>query len=101
MQKFIYLLHETAITPNMSPAEIQAMIQRYKNWSTSMAEKGHLLGGHKLEDGTGRVLKGQSVTDGPYAESKDVIGGLFIVEANDYQQAAELARTCPHLDYGT
>jgi hypothetical protein len=41
------------------------------------------------------------VTDGPFAEAKEVMGGVFILEAADYNQAVELAKTCPHMDFGT
>ena len=41
------------------------------------------------------------VTDGPYAEAREVIGGLFIVEAQTYEEVVELSKDCPHLDFGT
>ena len=41
------------------------------------------------------------VTDGPYAEAREVIGGLFIVEANSYEEVVELSKDCPHLDFGS
>ena len=69
-----------------------------------MQEAGVLTRGEKLQDGTGRVLRRSrgsiSITDGPYTESKEVIGGLFAVEAENYQAAVGIARECPHLEYG-
>jgi hypothetical protein len=41
------------------------------------------------------------VTDGPYAEAREVIGGLFIVEAGDYDEVVALSQDCPHLEFGT
>ena len=41
------------------------------------------------------------VTDGPYAEAREVIGGLFIIEANSYDEIVELSKDCPHLDFGS
>jgi hypothetical protein len=41
------------------------------------------------------------ITDGPYAEAREVIGGLFILEAADYEEAVALSRDCPHLDFGS
>ena len=62
-------------------------------------------GCHKLTDGAGRVLRGAvgtpKVTDGPYAEAREVIGGPFIVEAANYEEVVDLSRDCPHLDFGT
>jgi hypothetical protein len=63
------------------------------------------MDGHKLTDGEGRVLRGAvgspKVTDGPYAEAREVIGGLFIVDAASYEEVVELSKDCPHLDFGT
>jgi len=99
------LLHESATwAPNISPDEIQGIIERYTKWSESLAAKGHLRGGNKLQDGTGRTVRagkgGPSVTDGPYTEGKEVIGGYFLLEAASYEEAAELCKDCPHLDFG-
>ncbi len=64
-----------------------------------------MAGGNKLEDTTGRVLRGGSssemrIMDGPFAESKEIIGGYFMVNAESYEDAVELCRDCPHLEYG-
>jgi hypothetical protein len=48
-----------------------------------------------------RGAAGQTrITDGPYAEAREVIGGLFIVEAQSYDEVVELSKDCPHLDFG-
>ena len=107
MSKFILLLHEgpTAFPPDISPDQIQAIIQRYVAWRQKVQQNGRKVEGHKLTDGQGRVMKGSAgsarVTDGPYAEAREVIGGLFIVEAQNYEEVVELSRDCPHLDFGT
>jgi hypothetical protein len=44
--------------------------------------------------------KGASVADGPFAESKEAIGGYFLIEADSYEDAIKLTQTCPTLDYG-
>ena len=55
-------------------------------------------------DGTGRVLRGTggsaTVTDGPYSEAKEVVGGFFMLEAANYEEAVALSRDCPHLRFG-
>jgi hypothetical protein len=69
-----------------------------------MRSKGKLKGGNKLEDGTARHLTGKigqvSILDGPFPETKEVIGGYFLLTADSYEEAVELASTCPHLDFG-
>jgi hypothetical protein len=106
MKKFIMLLHDSGSFPaDISPDQIQAIIQRYVAWRQKVQQNGRKVEGHKLTDGQGRVMRGghgqTKVTDGPYAEAREVIGGLFIVEANTYDEVVELSKDCPHLDFGT
>ena len=106
MPNYLLLLHDTGTFPeNMSPSEIQAVIQRYVSWRQLVQQGGRTIEGHKLVDGTGRVMRGSigatKITDGPYAEAREVIGGLFILEAASYEEAVALCRDCPHLDFGT
>lgn len=106
MPSYILLLHDTGTMPaSMSPEDIQAVIQRYVAWRQRIQQGGRRVDGHKLADGTGRVMRGAvgsaKVTDGPYAEAREVIGGLFIIEANDYDEVVALCQDCPHLEFGT
>lgn len=105
MPNYMLLLHDSGtMPPDMSPADIQAVIQRYVAWRKKIQDGGRKISGHKLVDGEGRVMRGKDtpkITDGPYAEAREVIGGLFIVEAKDYDEAVSLSRDCPHLDFGT
>jgi hypothetical protein len=105
MAKYVLLLredHPGQFTP--SPEEIQAMIVRYRAWSQKVAAAGKLEGGQKLTDEGGRHLRldgGKlAVQDGPYAEAREVLGGFYIVQAADYDEAVALAGSCPHLDFG-
>ena len=104
MSQFLLLLHETpAELPDWSPEEMQKVIEEYQAWGQRLAEAGRFLSSEKLKDGTGRSLrKGDNglVIDGPFSETKEVVGGFYLIEARDYDQAAELCRDCPHLAYG-
>lgn len=100
------LLHESStLNPSISPGEMEAIIKRYKAWSAGLAARGRLRGGNKLQDGTGRVMRGSggrlTVIDGPFAESKELVAGYFQIEAADYAEAVKLASDCPHLDFGS
>jgi hypothetical protein len=102
MSKFLLLLHEhPQDDADMSPAEMQALIARYRAWAQKLAKEGKLAGGEKLVDDAGRhlTLAGDKplLTDGPYAEAKEIVGGFFMIEAADYAEAARLAQDCPHL----
>jgi hypothetical protein len=106
MPEYILLLHaDSDAYSSLSPAEIQGVISRYKNWREALATKGHKAGGQKLQDATGRTMKNGGgkvvITDGPYAETREVVGGFFHFAADSFEQAVELSRDCPHLQYGT
>jgi hypothetical protein len=106
MPKFVLLLRDGArSSPEMSPEQMQAIVQRYVAWRAKVQKDGRSISGHKLRDNEGRVLNGNGgglkVTDGPYAEATEVMGGLFVIEAGNYDEIVELCRDCPHLDFGT
>ena len=101
MAQFVLMLRDNGSFPaDISPEEIQQIIQRYTDWKTKVQGKGQ-----KLFDGEGRVVVrkdgGIAVTDGPYVESKEVLGGYFLLEADDYDAVSKLVEDCPHLDFGS
>lgn len=105
MPKFLLLLRESGTyDPGVGPDEIQKIIQRYQDWSARLQKQGKLVGGEKLSDGEGKILRREGaslgVTDGPFPESKEIIGGIFTIEASSYDEAVALSRDCPHLDFG-
>jgi hypothetical protein len=104
MPKFVVLLHDAGFPADISPDQIQAIIQRYVAWRQRVQANGRFVQGHKLTEGAGRVMRGTAgqtrITDGPYAEAREVIGGLFIIEAKSYDEVVELSKDCPHLDFG-
>lgn len=105
MPKFMLLLHDSMPDlGKLSPAEMQAVIAKYGAWSDKMGKAGKLAGGEKLADEGGKHITAKGgkmvVRDGPYAEAKEVIGGYFLIEARDYDEATKLCGDCPHLDLG-
>ena len=105
MPKFVLFLRDTGKYPNMSPDEMQAVVQRYVAWRGKVQKNGSSIMGHKLHDNQGRVLNSTGgalkITDGPFAEAREVMGGLFVIEAASYDEVAELAKDCPHLEFGS
>ena len=105
MSEFLYLYRNEAPSksqPGPSPEQMQNSMQKWMAWMKELGEKGHLKDiGHPLE-GTGKQVKGKqkAVTDGPYAESKDIIGGYTLVEARDIAHAVELSLGCPIFESG-
>jgi hypothetical protein len=105
MPSFILFLHEhQGQFDQRSEDEMMRIIQEYGAWAAKMREAKRFVGGEKLTDDTGKVLRPKSgrivVTDGPYAESKEIVGGFFTITAKDYDEACEIATDCPHLKYG-
>jgi hypothetical protein len=89
---------------DVSPEDMQRIIEKYVAWGNKLEEAGKKKAGSKLRDGEGKVLRGNSgkltVTDGPFSETKEVVGGYWMIDAADYDEAVELARDCPHIEYG-
>ncbi|MBV8244299.1 MAG: transcription initiation protein [Candidatus Eremiobacteraeota bacterium] len=83
-----------------SPAEGEQQMQAWMTWLKDLAAKGHIKDQGQPLEPEGKVVRAnRSVTDGPYAESKDIIGGYTLVEAKDLAQAADLASGCPIFRY--
>lgn len=102
MPRYLLLARDNTETfERYSPSEMQALVQRYVDWSRRLAEAGHLETSDKLQGDQARVLRGGSVTDGPYAEAKEVVGGFWILNAADLDEAQEMAAGCPHLEFGS
>jgi len=105
MSQFLYLYRMTDASRQAamgSPEQAQQSMQRWMTWMRELDTKGHLKDRGQPLERTGKVVRGQqkSVTDGPYLEAKDLVGGFTLVEARDIDQAVELSRGCPILDGG-
>jgi hypothetical protein len=104
MLKFMYIFRGGGYaTPGLlSPTEIQQHLAKWNAWTSALLAAGRHAGGQPLEHPpTGKTIRGRDrvVTDGPYAESKDLVSGTLIVEAASLQEATELARDCPILEF--
>lgn len=105
MNTYLLLLHETVQESGLgSPEEIQAIIAEYSAWYESLKRADRVVESGKLTDDGGRRIEGSDasfrVLDGPYAEGKEVVGGFFVIRAEDYDDAVAQSRTCPHVKYG-
>ena len=104
MPTYMLLLHSDPTEySNLSPEEAQKTLQKFFSWREKLRAKNVLVGSAKLRDDAGKVVRGGAkprVTDGPYTETKEVLGGYFTIEAPDYDAAVAECRDCPHLEYG-
>jgi hypothetical protein len=105
MSQFLYLyrMADAARSEAMgTPERAQQNMQRWMTWMRELDAKGHLKDRGQPLERTGKVVRGQqrSVTDGPYTEAKDLVGGYTIIEAGDIDEAVTLSRGCPILEGG-
>ena len=105
MPKYMLLLHDDPSSfATLSPADIQKVIEKYIAWGKRLRQAGIITESAKLTEDPGRVMRGRGadmrVTDGPYSESKEVLGGYYTILADNYEHAAKLASDCPQLEYG-
>ena len=85
----------------LSPAQLQKAVSDWMAWFERLKAEGKCTGGHPLEN-EGKVVSGKqrSVADGPFAESKEAIGGYFYLQVADENEAIQIAQQCPGLEYG-
>src|SRR5215472_6655450 len=105
MANFMLLLHSDLNRPKpSSPEEFTKVMRNYMAWTDRIRAEGYYKGGNKLTDDAGKILRASSgrvtTTDGPFAESKEIVGGFYLITAKDYDEACRVAETSPHLTYG-
>ena len=100
MQYLLLIYHHEAEWAKMTSAELTPMYQEYGQLRQKLSENGKYLGGHQLKPTTMattvRVREGKRVvTDGPFAETKEQLGGYFLVEAQDLDEVIAIAAQIP------
>jgi hypothetical protein len=99
MSEFVFL-YRNGERP-ASPEQVQQVLQKWTAWFQSLAAEGYMVErGQPLERSGKIVSSAKIVTDGPFAEAKDVVGGYTLIKARNVSEAAELAKGCPILDRG-
>jgi len=101
MSQYMLLLYDDPSGwRNLSPEEMQKAIEKYMAWS----KKPFTLDSKRLGEDAGRVIRSDGgktrATDGPYSETKEVLGGFYLIEAANYDEAVRLSLTHPHVEHG-
>ena len=102
MAQFMLLLHHGGnFMQGLSPEEMQRALEKYMAWT----KKPFTRDSKRLADEPGRVMRstktGQiSTMDGPYSETKEILGGYYTIEAADYDEAIRLTMDHPTLEHG-
>jgi len=99
MAQFMLLLYDDPSGwAKLSPEEMQKAIEKYRDWMQKSVDA------KRLAQDVGKVIRAQSgkpkVTDGPYSETKEILGGFYTIEAANYDEAVKKALTHPHVEYG-
>lgn len=100
--QFMLIFRGTDWTKGLSAEEAQQVMGQWMNWFKGLSEQGKVLSGNPLGR-EGRLVSGKNgrvVADGPFAESKEAIGGYFMLQVNTLDEAVTVAQQCPALPYG-
>jgi hypothetical protein len=101
MAKFLFVYRGGSdAMRKMTPEEMQQSMQKWGAWIAEGMQKGWMLDAGDGLTEEGCVVKAKVVTDGPFAEAKEVVGGFSIVQAETLAAAAKLANGCPGLHSG-
>ncbi len=103
MEEFVLIFRRDSITKEIqpSPEEMQSSIKLWQDWLGGIAAQDKLARPLQRWDGEGRVVKqNNNVTNGPFVEIKEAIGGLIMIKVADYDEAVEIAKGCPILLWG-
>src|SRR5215831_75773 len=106
MQYLLFICVDESTAEAASPQEAQASLAKYMQFGEEMGKRGVLQGGNRLRptsDATSvRVRDGEVITtDGPFAETKEQIGGYYLVDCKDLDEAVEVAAKIPGASIGT
>ena len=106
MKYLLLCCHEEKQFDSMSKSESDALMEETIAYCEALKKSGHLLGVEALESiqtaMSVRVRSGKlSVTDGPFAETKEQLGGFFLISAGDLNEAIQVASKCPSVRFGT
>ncbi len=98
---FMLLFVGTDWHKGLSPEEMQKVSDQWMAWFQGLMKQGKCVSGHPLER-EGKTVSGKNarVVDGPFAESKEAIGGYFLLNVATMDEAVAIAKLCPGLPYG-
>ena len=97
MKQYMYIFRGGDGTDlNLSAEQMQAHMAEWGSWMQELSSTGNYVAGEPLH-AEGKVVEkyGDIITDGPFAEGKELVGGYLIIKANDLDHATELSKKCP------
>jgi len=101
MEKFM-LIFQGGMDPSAASPEVaRQQMGKWMAWIDRLNKEGKYVAGEPLTPG-GRLVTGKNnpVVDGPYTEGKEVVGGFFLINAENFDEAVKISRDCPSFEYG-
>jgi hypothetical protein len=98
---YMLIFRSTDWYKGLSPEQMQQVADNWMAWFNRLKDEGKCIAGNPLER-EGKVVSGKNraVSDGPFAESKESIGGYFLLKVGSLDDAVAIAQQCPGLPYG-
>jgi len=98
---YMLLFRGTELRKSLSPEELQKVSEDWMAWFRRLTDQGKAVAGNPLER-EAKIVSGKDriVSDGPFAESKEAIGGYFLLDVATMDEALAIAKECPGLPYG-
>jgi hypothetical protein len=100
--EYILLFRDNHWHKGLSAEEMQQVATKWMAWFEGLSAEGKLLSGRPLLP-EGKMVTGaggKNIADGPFAESKEAIGGFFLLKVENIDEAVAIAQRCPGLPYG-
>src|SRR6266566_7240968 len=100
--EYLLLFRGSSWDKGLSPEQLQKTMDQFMAWFERLKQQGKVKVGQPLER-TGKIVSGKNgriVADGPFAESKEAIGGYFLLQVDSLDEAVTIAKQCPGLAYG-
>ncbi|PYI89146.1 MAG: hypothetical protein DME26_01870 [Verrucomicrobia bacterium] len=101
--EYLLLFRGSQWDKGLSPEQLQGAMDQFMAWFERLKQQGKVKVGQPLER-TGKIVSGKNgrtVADGPFAESKEAIGGYFLLQVDSLEEAVAIAKQCPILEYGS
>ncbi|MBV8100325.1 MAG: hypothetical protein JOZ31_14330 [Verrucomicrobia bacterium] len=99
LSEYLLLIRNNAWYQDLTPGEIEEAMTQFTAWFEKLNREGKAKSTAPLA-AAGKTITKQMVTDGPFAESKEAVAGFFVVEAVSLDEAVDIAKECPGLEYG-
>jgi len=100
MKQFMLIFRNEKIDAQPSAEQMQMVMQQWQTWISGLANDGIYSGTNRLLPEGKTIKANKVVTDGPYMEVREMVGGYVIIKARSLEEAVSLAKGCPHLSYG-